>query len=109
MRLLMIDSDSRLRAQMQQHLLRRWPHAEIVTYDPTRNGAFAPEFLAQGFDAVLLAQEWPGTQGIEWLEDFGRRASFAPIVFMSKRDDDELARRALNMGAGAVVRSDRLD
>ncbi len=45
--------------------------------------AIPPEFLAQGFDTVLVAREWPGGLGIDWVRDFLARRGFAPLIYMS--------------------------
>ena len=55
MRLLMIEDDARYSAAVRHHVSCRWPEAKLVVASPVAHGALAPEFLAQGFDAVLLA------------------------------------------------------
>lgn len=103
MRLLLIDDDARFRALVQQHLACDWARAEVVPHDPLSQGALAPEFLAQGFDAVLLNHGWADVSGLDWLQDLARRRGFAPIIFMSDEADDPVARRALDLGATAVL------
>lgn len=103
MRLLLIDDDARFRALIQHHLACDWAQAEVVPHDPTSQGALAPEFLAQGFDAVLLDNGWSDVSGLDWLQALARRRGFAPIIFMSEEADDPVARRALDLGATAVL------
>lgn len=109
MRLLLIEDDARYGAVVQHHLSCRWPDAKLVVMSPVAHGDLAPEFLAQGFDAVLLAGEWPGGRGIEWARDLAARPGFAPLIFMSARRDDEEAGEALAMGAHAVVGRLKID
>ena len=53
MRLLMIEDDERCSALILQHASCRWPEARVVVHSPRIQGAVPPEFLAQGYDAVL--------------------------------------------------------
>ncbi|HEU4624372.1 MAG TPA: protein kinase [Steroidobacteraceae bacterium] len=103
MRLLMFEDDARYCALIRHHLTCRWPDAELVVSSPVLQGKPAPEFLAQGFDAVLLAHEWPGGHGLDWLQDFVARPRFAPVIFLSGATDDESARQALQLGAHAAI------
>src|SRR5438874_13422196 len=62
MRLLLIEEDARRCAHIRQRLVSWRPQAQLVVHNPVSQGALAPEFLAQGFDAVLLADSWPGSR-----------------------------------------------
>ena len=63
MRLLLVEHDARLRAQLRRHVCAVWPDALLTGHPPDAAGPLPPEFLAQGFDAVLLAESWPGGDG----------------------------------------------
>ncbi len=103
MRLLLIAHDARLRALIRRHVGTTWAEAQFTSHDPATNGPLSPEFLAQGFDAVVLGSAWPeGGQGIEWLQDLGTRPGFAPVVYIAGREDPLEARRARFFGAFAV-------
>jgi serine/threonine protein kinase/CheY-like chemotaxis protein len=103
MRLLAIEQEPRIRSLLRHHASCRWPAVELVHYAPMERGPLPPEFLAQGYDAVLLAQGWPGGDGMEWLHDLGNRPGFAPVIFMLDRDEPRLRNAALGWGAFAVV------
>jgi len=103
MRLLAIEQEPRIQSLIRHHASCRWPAVEVVPYAPLERGAIPPEFLAQGFDAVLLAQSWPGGDGMEWLRDLANRSGFAPVIFMTDRDDPRGREAALGWGAFAVV------
>jgi len=103
MRLLMIEDDARYCALMRHHLTCRWPDAELIVSSPVLHGMPAPEFLAQGFDAVLLSREWPGGRGLDWLRDFMGRVGFAPVIYLSELPDDAEAGQARALGAHAVI------
>ena len=109
MRLLLIEHDARFRSLIRHHVSCRWADARFVSHDPVSNGLLPPEFLAQGFDAVLLGASWPGGEGLAWLQDLAARPGFAPVVYLADRTDDDDARRARVFGAFGVVNRQRVD
>jgi eukaryotic-like serine/threonine-protein kinase len=106
MRLLLIEEDAERCAHIRQRLLTWRPRAELVVHDPVTRGALEPEFLAQGFDAVLLAAEWRGGRGLTWARELSGRPGFAPLVLLSRGTDAALARDAAAIGAWAVSADD---
>ena len=109
MRLLLIDDDPRYRALLRHHVSCDWTDAEIVAYNPVVRGKLHPEFLAQGFDAVLLDHSWPGQAGIEWLRELKSRTGFAPIIFLAAADDSAMSDDARAAGAFDIVNKGKLD
>src|SRR5450755_730309 len=109
MRLLMIEDDARFSALILHHLSCRWPDARLTVHRPQDEGAVSPEFLAQGFDAVLLGSSGAEDSGLEWLKDLGARVGFAPVVFVTGAGDKAAARAALKMGAHAVVNRSKIE
>ena len=107
MRLLAIEQEPRIQALIRHHASCRWPAVDVVAYPPLERGAIPPEFLAQGFDAVLLAQSWSGGDGLEWLRDLANREGFAPVIFMLDGDDAHAREAAHGWGAFAVVSKNR--
>jgi len=105
-RLLLIEEDAHRCAHICQRLASWRPHAEVVVHRPVSQGELAREFLAQGFDAVLLADEWPGGRGLTWARELSGRAGFAPIVLLCQRTDSSTAREAGAIGAFAVSGED---
>jgi eukaryotic-like serine/threonine-protein kinase len=109
MRVLLIEDDPAL-CDVIQHRLVAWkPEVQVVVRSPTSQGPLAPEFLAQGFDAVLLTQEWAEGRGLDWLPELASRAGFAPIVFLSAASDDPDAKAAAQLGAHAVLGRDEIE
>ena len=106
MRLLLIEEDARRCAHIQERLVSWRPHAELVVHRPVTQGALAREFLAQGFDAVMLADEWPGGRGLTWARELAGRAGFAPILLLCQKKDASADREAGAIGAYAVSRED---
>ena len=98
MRLLLIEEDARRCAHIRERLTSWRPQAQLVVHSPLREGALAPEFLAQGFDAVLLADAWPGGRGLSWARELAGRTGFAPLVLLCGTDQSS-ARDAAALGA----------
>ncbi|MBV9343815.1 MAG: protein kinase [Gammaproteobacteria bacterium] len=105
MRVLLIEEDARRCAHIRQRLVSWRPQAELIVHRPVSQGALAPDFLAQGFDAVLLAEEWPGGRGLSWVRDLSARAGFAPLVLLCGKDQGA-ARDAAALGAYALRREE---
>ena len=106
MRLLLIEEDARRCAHIRERLVSWRPHAELVVHRPVTQGALAREFLAQGFDAVMLADEWPGGRGLTWARELSGRAGFAPIVLLCQKKDASAEREAGAIGVYTVSRED---
>ena len=100
MRLLLIEEDKRRCADFRQRLATWRPEAEVVVRDPVVEGPLSPEFLAQGYDAVLLADEWSGGGGLPWAKELAGRVGFAPLVLLSSRD--AAAYEAIPLGVKVV-------
>jgi serine/threonine protein kinase len=107
MRLLLIEEDAGRCAHIRQRLAAWRPHAQLVVHSPVSQGALARDFLAQGFDAVMLAEEWPGGgRGLTWARELAARAGFAPLVLLCQGRDPSVARDAAALGAFTVSRED---
>ena len=98
MRVLLIEEDAQRCAHIRQRLALWRPQAQLIVHSPVSQGALAPEFLAQGFDAVLLAEVWPGGRGLTWARELASRAGFAPLVLLCDADRSA-ARDAAALGA----------
>jgi serine/threonine protein kinase len=105
-RLLLIEEDVRRCAHIRERLISWRPHAELVVHRPVSQGTLAREFLAQGFDAVMLADEWPGGRGLAWARELSGRAGFAPIVLLCQKNDSSVAHEAGAIGAFTVSGED---
>ena len=105
MRLLLIEDDAAQCEIIQHRLASRKPDAQVVVRSPDLHGPLAPEFLAQGFDAVLFGHG----RGLDELRDLTARAGFAPIVFIPVHSTHVDSSEALEIGAHAVVGRDEID
>jgi len=106
MRLLLIVQDPRYRTLLRHHISCEWPEAQVDHRSATREAhPIPPEYLAQGYDVVILDEDWLGGKGLAWLRDLANRRGFAPIVFLANETDSRAAREARLCGAfGVMVR-----
>ena len=105
MRLLLIEDDAAQCEIIQHRLTSRKPDAQVVVRSPDLLGPLAPEFLAQGFDAVLVGHG----RGLDELRDLTARAGFAPIIFVAMNADHVDSAEAKEIGAHAVLGRDEID
>ena len=63
MRLLLVEEDPKVRALIRHHVSCHWPDAQISAHPPQQRGPLPAEFLAQGYDAVLLSAAADDGQG----------------------------------------------
>jgi CheY-like chemotaxis protein len=103
MRLLLIIDDPVHQALLQHHVRSEWPSAEFVLRSPDVASVLPTEFLAQGYDAVVVDQGWQGGQGLAWLRELASRRGFAPMLFMADSADSQAAREARLFGAFGVL------
>jgi eukaryotic-like serine/threonine-protein kinase len=103
MRLLLIVQDARYRSLIRHHVTCEWPGAELVIRSTREADPLPREFLAQGYDAVVVDQDWQGSKGLDWLRDLAGRPGFAPVLFLTAQPDSTIARHARIFGAFAVL------
>jgi len=107
MRLLLIVQDARYRSLIRHHVTCQWPEADLVMRSSRAPGPLPPEFLAQGYDAVLIDEDWQDGKGIQWLRDLAGRRGFAPTLFLAAQADSTAAREARIFGAFGVLGKSR--
>jgi tRNA A-37 threonylcarbamoyl transferase component Bud32/DNA-binding response OmpR family regulator len=103
MRLLLIVQDPRYRTLLRHHISCEWPEATVDHRSARAADHLPPEYLAQGYDVVLLDEGWLDGQGLPWLRDLATRRGFAPIVFLAEHGDSPAAREARLCGAFGVI------
>lgn len=108
MRLLLVEEDPKVRALLRHHLSCKWPDVQISSHPPLQRGPLPAEFLAQGYDAVLLSAA-ADDDGIAVLQELKSRPGFAPIVFMLPREDASLRERAVEAQAHGVIVKNHID
>jgi signal transduction histidine kinase len=96
-RLLLVEADQ-VAARMLQHQLREDdPAFEVATVD--RLDAALDHLGAAATDAVVVDLSLPDSRGLETLAALRAGALALPIVVLAGGDDEELALRALGVGA----------
>jgi signal transduction histidine kinase len=96
-RLLLVEADQ-VAARMLQHQLREGdPAFEVATVD--RLDAALDHLGAATTDAVVVDLSLPDSRGLETLSALRAGALALPIVVLAGGDDEELALRALGVGA----------
>jgi serine/threonine-protein kinase PpkA len=103
MRLLLIVEDPACQALLQHQITCEWPQAGLVKRAAEAAGMLPTEFLAQGYDAVIIDQDWQGGRGLAWLHELACRRGFAPILFLADQTDSTVARAARLFGAFGVL------
>jgi len=109
MRLLMVEDDARFGALILHHASCQWPDSRLDVHSPRTQGAVSPEFLAQGYDAVLVAGSGADGCGLDWLRDIAGRVGFAPLVFLMNGTGGAVTRQAIDLGAQAVLDRTRIE
>ncbi len=109
MRLLLVEEDPKVRSLLRHHLSCRWPEVQISAHPPLQRGPLPTEFLAQGYDAVMLSPPTDEDDGIAALHELRSRPGFAPVIFMMPRERPGLRERAMEAGAFGVVLRSRID
>jgi eukaryotic-like serine/threonine-protein kinase len=106
MRFMLIEEDAGRCAYIRQRLAAWRPHAQLTVHSPLSQGVLPKEFLAQGYDAVVIADEWPGARGLGWARELAARPGFAPIVLLCQGPDAALQRDIAALGAFTLTRAD---
>jgi eukaryotic-like serine/threonine-protein kinase len=109
MRVLYIGDDTRYGSLIQHHLTCRWPNAELVKRSGDASRPVDPEYLAQGFDAVMVDHSCAGERGHEWAHELAGRPDFAPVIFLATEIEGAATRSACATGATAVLAHPRMD
>lgn len=94
-RILIIDDEADIRESLETLL-----ELEGYTIDTAVNAADGERALARSsYDVVLLDMMMPDRTGIEFLEDFRKRDTETPIIFITAYGSVEVAVQALKAGA----------
>jgi serine/threonine protein kinase len=109
MRVLLIDDDAPRSEVLSQQLTARQPQLQITVRNPQLQGELAPEFLAQGFDTVLVPRRAVEEQAFGRLRNLTARAGFAPVIYLGNDSAGAEARQAVTFGAFAALGVDAVD
>ena len=108
MKVLIIDDDEDLRNILALYLKQQWPDVEIEQFDPLERDMPDAAFPLGGFDVVILDYMLGRGDGLEWLQQFKRRADCPPVLFLTGAGNEVIAVRAMKAGADDYQRKQEL-
>ncbi len=104
MRILIIDDSEDFRVLAAQLLSIEWPDIEVDEYDPVVRGKLPVDFPLIAYDAILLDYKLGNEDGLDWLKELKRRENCPAIVFVTEHGSEEVAVKAIRLGANEYVR-----
>ena len=108
-KLLIVDDDRDLLMLVEKHLLRRYPEIHVVAVESAQDALQLIEetvFDAIVCDYFLGPNVMNGLELLEWLRGSGNTA---PFVMFTGQGREEVAIRALNLGADFYLKKGELD
>lgn len=107
--ILIIDDSKEFRTLLCHFLVKIWPEVQVTEYDPVAKGKPGDDFDWTPYSVVLLDyQLGHGENGLVWLRRFQRAPHFPPVIFMSAHGNEDIAVKALKLGAEDYLRKDGL-
>jgi DNA-binding response OmpR family regulator len=107
-KVLIIDDDEDLRNILAHHLKQEWPDVQIEQFDPLLRDMPDAAFPLGAFDVVILDYMLGRGDGLEWLQQFKKRADCPPVLFLTGAGNEVIAVRAMKTGAGDYQRKQEL-
>ena len=104
MRILIIDDSEDFRILAAHLLSIEWPDVEVDEYDPTIRGKFSADFPLAAYDAIFLDYKLGNEDALEWLKELKRRANCPAILFVTEHGSEDVAVKAIRLGANEYVR-----
>ncbi len=86
LRLLVLASHADQRLLVKKHVEVEWPDAVIVEYRIGEDAPWVPEFVAAGYDAVVIVAAPPAAAMEILARELLARPEFAPIVLLALED-----------------------
>ncbi len=104
MNVLIIDDAPDFRALARRFIEIEWSDAEITEYDPVALSRPGADFGWSRFDVVLLDFMLGLDDGLDWLRAFRNIAGMPPIIFMTGSGSEDVAAKAIKLGASDYLR-----
>ncbi|MFY9315492.1 MAG: protein kinase [Burkholderiales bacterium] len=108
MKVLIIDDDEDLRNILALHLKKEWPELQVEQFDPLERDMPDAAFPLGSYDVVILDYMLGRGDGLEWLEQFKKRADCPPVMFLTGAGNEVIAVRAMKLGADDYQRKQEL-
>jgi CheY-like chemotaxis protein/tRNA A-37 threonylcarbamoyl transferase component Bud32 len=107
-KILIIDDDEDLRNLLQHYLKQEWPELQVEQFDPLLREMPDASFPLGSYDVVILDYMLGRGDGLEWLQQFKRRADCPPVMFLTGAGNEVIAVRAMKSGADDYQRKQEL-
>ena len=108
MKVLIIDDDEDLRNILAHHLKQEWPDLQVEKFDPLERDMPDASFPLGAYDLVILDYMLGRGDGLEWLQQFKKRADCPPVLFLTGAGNEVIAVRAMKAGADDYQRKQEL-
>jgi len=108
MRVLIIDDDDDLRTLLEHFIKDEWPDARVEQFDPLEREMPEASFELGSYDVVVLDYMLGRGDGLQWLQEFKRRADCPPVMFLTGAGNEIIAVRAMKAGADDYQRKQEL-
>src|SRR6266850_6040548 len=108
MRILIIDDDVDLRNLLERYIKQQWPDSQVDQYDPLDHDIPPASFPLGDYDVVILDYMLGRGDGLQWLQEFKRRADCPPVLFLTGAGNEIIAVRAMKAGADDYQRKQEL-
>jgi len=107
-KVLIIDDDEDLRNILAHHLKQEWPDLQVEQFDPLERDMPDASFPLGSYDIVILDYMLGRGDGLEWLQQFKKRADCPPVLFLTGAGNEVIAVRAMKAGADDYQRKQEL-
>lgn len=108
-RIMVVDDDDEMRLFVATVVASIWPDADIVEYDPLSDDQQEIETWER-FDALVLDYHLGDSKqqktGLDWLRRYRADPNFPPTILITDEATDNLAARAIQLGAADFIRKD---
>src|SRR6266850_140478 len=108
MRTLIIDDDADLRNLLERYIMQQWPDGQVEQYDPLDRDIPDASFPLGSYDVLILDYMLGRGDGLQWLQEFKRRADCPPVLFLTGAGNEIVAVRAMKAGADDYQRKQEL-
>jgi DNA-binding response OmpR family regulator len=107
-RVLIIDDDEDLRTLLENFIRNQWEDAEVDQYDPQEKDMPDAAFPLGRYDVMILDYMLGRGDGLQWLQQFKKRADCPPVLFLTGAGNEIIAVRAMKAGADDYQRKQEL-
>jgi ActR/RegA family two-component response regulator/tRNA A-37 threonylcarbamoyl transferase component Bud32 len=109
-RALIIDDSADFRKLMSRIILKGWPEAEVIEFDPAEKDNDFSIKISQ-FDLIFLDFDLglPDENGLTWLHRFSKLPNAPSIIMVTGKGDAGTEAQAIKLGASAYLSKRKLD